>query len=164
MAGTVLLSERWRAQALDVCATVEDAFADAPERIPAVRLRHGVSPAHDQADICYVFIERVRTRQEHGLRCALIPVVRFRVELLRAWPADPDLEADDDAAQALLEDAGIVWTGMVEAMQTRTPFPSAPELNARAVVVGDLTPIESNGALAGWRFPIEVDQLIGNIN
>lgn len=156
------LPDRWAAVASDLCAAVEAAWETfgRPDRKPAVRVRHGTIPAYDQVDVVYVSLARVLPVTDRNARCAIWPRARFQIELVRGWPTDISLEHDTAAAAALVEDATIVWYTVAARCAEATLFPSVPALDCHHVTVGDLTPVEPQGGVAGWRFPIDVDLML----
>lgn len=133
---------------------------EAPPR-PDVRLVHGVVPPHDCTNDVLISYEVVqRAPQGNADQCVVVPQARFRVEVVRSYPATFDPEAMEIASTRLMGDATTLWYGLASRCAAGELFPSWPTLPCQAVKFEDMRPREPSGDRAGWSWRITVD-LIG---
>lgn len=145
----------------DLRDAVEDAYEETPRapKLPSVHIVHG-TPPHDCEGvwISYEVAQRLLIGTD---RCAVVPQVRFRIEIARDCypknPSKPDHAAAEKAALELMDDATTLWYGITTRHQSVGLFPSFPMIDCESVLFEDMRPREPQGGFAGWFWRLTVN-------
>lgn len=118
--------------------------------------------AHDCELLAVRLVNVVAESDDQGAgapACAVIPVLRLEVTLLRCYPkVDENLPtaAELTAASATLADDAVALTGgLLARWSAGTLFPTAG-IHCDRVEIGELTPVGPSGGIAGWRTTFDV--------
>lgn len=124
---------------------------------PTIYHTHAATTPGDSCDIAYISLS-LAVPVPLEAPCATAPLATYRIDIYRCWPMqdglDVPFEEQQTAAFGLQRDAAALWE--LAALNYRKELLTIPELGCDAVQFGDMRPIQPNGGLTGWTFPIAV--------
>lgn len=154
-----------RVLALNLERAIGQSYADLALDVPVPTVRHGhgqTSAADsDECGDIWIGLTLIQPKPLEPNRCAIVPSVRFRLELWRCWPTPDDggiadWKAEEETATLLQADAYALFH-LAQLSADGELVRGIPELRCDAFRFGDLRPLGPLGGRAGWGVDLTID-------